>query len=68
MYEGMYVEDKCLPLGIFLCHSPPYFLSQDLSLNLEVTNLARLVGQQATGILLAPHSVLEVSAEPGLFM
>lgn len=38
--------------------SPPYFLKQILSPNLKVTVRARMVGQQAIGILLpsAPHS------------
>lgn len=35
-----------------LCHSPPYFLSQSLSLNLELTDTARLSSQKAPGICL----------------
>ena len=32
----------------------PWFLRQGLSLNLELTNLAELIGQQAPGMLLSP--------------
>lgn len=35
-----------LELAVFLYCSPPYFLKQVLSLNLEVTSLARQAGQQ----------------------
>lgn len=40
-------------LAIFLNHSSPYLLRQDLSLSLELDNL--LPGQQAPGILLSPQ-------------
>lgn len=43
-----------LTLGVFLNHSPLYFLGQSPSLNLELTGLARLDGQQVPGILLPP--------------
>lgn len=36
-------------LGVLLNHFPPYFLRQDLSLNMELTALARLGGQGAPG-------------------
>lgn len=41
------------PSSIFFCHSPPYFSRQSLSLNLEFTNLTKLVGQQSPGIHLS---------------
>lgn len=37
--------------GIILHFSQLYFLRQGLLLNLELTNLARLLGQQASGTL-----------------
>lgn len=36
-------------LGVFLNHSPPYFLRQDLSLKLELNDSARVAGQQTQG-------------------
>lgn len=39
--------------GIFLCYSPPYFMSQGLSLSLELIYSARLAGQQALEIHLS---------------
>ena len=41
----------CRVSGVFLNNFPPYFLSQDLSLNLELTNLTRHAGQRAPGLL-----------------
>lgn len=46
--------DQGLKLGIFLNHFPPYFLSQALSLSLEVTVLAGLASQRAPWVLLSP--------------
>jgi hypothetical protein len=48
-----------------LCHSPPLFLKQGLSLNLELVNSARLTSLGALGIVcLHPHSelLLQVSS------
>lgn len=42
------VSVGCLPLP------PLYFLRQDLSLSLELTNSARLAGQQTLGIFYSP--------------
>lgn len=49
---------------IILYLSQPYFLRQGLLLNLDFTNLARLLGQQVSGILpsLSPELRLWVHA------
>ena len=43
---ALYLNEMCACGGqkatsnvLFLCHSPPYFLRQGLSINLELTNL-----------------------------
>lgn len=45
------VQDHGLTAGVFLHHSS-HVLRQHLLLNLELSNLARVAGQQAHGILL----------------
>lgn len=40
-------------IGVFFNHSPLGSLNEDLSLNLEVTGLVGLAGQQAPQILLS---------------
>lgn len=37
-------------LADFVSYAPPYLEAQGLSLNLELTNSARLTGQQAPGL------------------
>lgn len=61
-FMGVYVEEKntgipvCLgwrpALSVFFTLSWPQILRSHLSLNLEITNLARLAGQKDLGILL----------------
>lgn len=43
-----------LTLSMFPSHSPPYFLIQGLSLNLELADLARLAGQGAPSACVSP--------------
>jgi hypothetical protein len=48
MYVHIYaceIIGQRLTLGAFLNHLAPYFLRQGLSLNLELSDLARLAGQ-----------------------
>lgn len=50
--------------GVFINHSPSYFLNKkNLSLNLELTEQARMAGQWGSGILLsAPISLSPISS------
>lgn len=47
-------ECQRLALGGCINHSPPYSLRKGLSLTLELTDLAKMAGHRALGILLSP--------------
>lgn len=54
----MYVGAKVPMLGIFLSHSPSYFLRQGLLLNLDLTGSATVAGEGPREVLpsLPPHN------------
>lgn len=43
-------------LGVLFNRFPPYVLRQNLPLNLELVDLTRMIGRQATGVFLSPSS------------
>lgn len=58
IYMYMYVGAKVPMLGIFLSHSPSYFLRQGLLLNLDLTGSATVAGEGPREVLpsLPPHN------------
>lgn len=54
-------EGQKLVLGVFFSGSPPYFLSQSRSLNLEVMDLTRLAGVIMAQVPYVSPSTLEIT-------
>lgn len=49
-------------LGGSIDHSPPYSLRKDLSLTLDLTDLAKEAGKGALGILLSPSPQVRIGS------
>lgn len=67
----VYIRQLCawmleLTSGVFLCHSPPYVLSQGFSLNLELADSAILASQLVPGVPSLPGRAVRHHTCPAL--